>query len=92
MLLFHLKCLSLQTSTYNLGRAEWRTSKVSKPLPILFLSDDNFLIYSYILFSATFVKQSKANFPMLFTWVGISMNWRPEQPAKAQSSMLVTLL
>lgn len=55
MLLFHLKCLSLQTSTYNLGRAEWRTSKVSKPLPILFLSDDNFLIYSYILFSATFV-------------------------------------
>ena len=55
MLLFHLKCLSLQTSTYNLGRAEWRTSKVSKPLPILFLPDDNFLIYSYILFSATFV-------------------------------------
>lgn len=64
MLLFHLKCLSLQTSTYNLGRAEWRTSKVSKPLPILFLSDDNFLIYSYILFSATFVKQQnrKARF------------------------------
>ena len=61
MLLFHLKCLSLQTSTYNLGRAEWRTSKVSKPLPILFLSDDNFLIYSYILFSATFVKQEKIN-------------------------------
>ena len=61
MLLFHLKCLSLQTSTYNLGRAEWRTSKVSKPLPILFLPDDNFLIYSYILFSATFVLQPKAN-------------------------------
>ena len=61
MLLFHLKCLSLQTSTYNLGRAEWRTSKVSKPLPILFLPDDNFLIYSYILFSATFVKQEKMN-------------------------------
>ena len=59
MLLFHLKCLSLQTSTYNLGRAEWRTSKVSKPLPILFLPDDNFLIYSYILFSATFVKRQK---------------------------------
>ena len=61
MLLFHLKCLSLQTSTYNLGRAEWRTSKVSKPLPILFLPDDNFLIYSYILFSATFVKHPKRN-------------------------------
>lgn len=30
---------------------------VSKPLPILFLFDDNFLIYSYILFSATFVQQ-----------------------------------
>ncbi len=59
MLLFHLKCLSLQTSTYNLGRAEWRTSKVSKPLPILFLPDDNFLIYSYILFSATFVNVQK---------------------------------
>ena len=59
MLLFHLKCLSLQTSTYNLGRAEWRTSKVSKPLPILFLPDDNFLIYSYILFSATFVKEAR---------------------------------
>ena len=28
---------------------------VSKPLPILFFIDDNFLIYSYILFSATFV-------------------------------------
>ena len=61
MLLFHLKCLSLQTSTYNLGRAEWRTSKVSKPLPILFLPDDNFLIYSYILFSATFVNVEKMN-------------------------------
>lgn len=60
MLLFHLKCLSLQTSTYNLGRAEWRTSKVSKPLPILFLPDDNFLIYSYILFSATFVERQNA--------------------------------
>lgn len=29
---------------------------VSKPLPILFSSDDNLLIYNYILFSATFVK------------------------------------
>lgn len=32
---------------------------VSKPLPILFSSDDNLLIYNYILFSATFVKQQK---------------------------------
>lgn len=80
MLLFHLKCLSLQTSTYNLGRAEWRTSKVSKPLPILFLPDDNFLIYSYILFSATFVKQQNRNksrtMLIFFRVIGISMSKR----------------
>ena len=70
MLLFHLKCLSLQTSTYNLGRAEWRTSKVSKPLPILFLPDDNFLIYSYILFSATFVKLAKTNRSRIYASFG----------------------
>ena len=34
---------------------------VSKPLPILFLFDDNFLIYSYILFSATFVNVEMIN-------------------------------
>jgi len=32
---------------------------VSKPLPILFSSDDNLLIYNYILFSATFVNAAK---------------------------------
>lgn len=30
---------------------------VSKPLPIFFFQDGNFLICNHILFSATFVKQ-----------------------------------
>lgn len=32
---------------------------VSKPLPIFFFQDGNFLICNHILFSATFVKQAK---------------------------------
>lgn len=34
---------------------------VSKPLPIFFFPDGNFLICNHILFSATFVKQQKMN-------------------------------
>ena len=34
---------------------------VSKPLPILFLINDNLLIYKYILFNATFVNEERIN-------------------------------
>ena len=42
---------------------------VSKPLPILFSSDDNLLIYNYILFSATFVNTENRNKSLTSSWV-----------------------